>query len=385
MKKIKLKFKKIHPRRAVSPVIAVVLIIELTAAAAGTVWVLFQQLSNNSNSDLLIEEVYVTDIDDDSIGDTLTIQVRNIGADIANINDIDVVRDGRTLSSWALLNDSYSLGISQVTFVFAQTLTGADEINSNSVVKVTLHTQDAVSNEYKVFVPLDLSGLPEVFTLGTATNTSQMASQGWTTTLLKTHGGSNGNCRDANNAIIPICLVNGDIKIETNDDVLYWLKNDAFKVKNGVIEFSFLWGDNDGVGVLFRMVDTQNYYWIGYTEDHNGPNNRAGDPTGVGFPYFTYDARFELHKVVAGADTILANSTAPFALPAGTQTSKTGPFKWLVTFSGSTLSLQAAASGSSTYQEIFSITDTTYANAGYFGVFSLAAQYTAMQDFTVTA
>ena len=80
-------------------------------------------------------------------------------------------------------------------------------------------------------------------------------------------------------------------------------------MKDRVLEFSFLWGDNDGIGVMFRMTDTNKYYWIGYTEDHhNGPNNRAGDST-TGTPYFTYDARFELNKVEAGVNTILVNST----------------------------------------------------------------------------
>ena len=343
-------------RRAVSPIIAVVLIIALTAAAAGTVWVIFQQISDVENGDLFIEKVYVTDVDDNTVGDTLTIQVRNIGTGTAIITGLKVEEDGVELTSWALLNDSYTLETGQVGFVFAQTLTLADQINTNSEILVSLSGDGVISNIFKVLVPSELSGLPEVFSLGTATNTSQMSSQGWTTTNLKAHGGSNGNCVDDAGNTIPICLVAGDIYFETNDDVLYWLNNDAFKVKNGVIEFSFLWGDNDGMGVMFRMTDTNNYYWIGYTEDHNGPNNRAGDPT-TGTPYFTYDARFELHKVVGGVNTILANSTAPFSLPPGSRTAKTGPFKWMITFNGDSISLQATASGSSTYQEIFTITD----------------------------
>ncbi len=373
-----------HLRRAVSPIIAVVLIIALTAAAAGTVWVIFQQISDVENGDLFIEKVYVTDVDDNSVGDTLTIQVRNIGTGVAIITDLKVEEDGVELTSWTLLNDSYTLETGQIGFVFAQTLTLSDQINTNSEILVSLSGDGVISNIFKVLVPNELSGLPEVFSLGTATNTSQMSSQGWTTTNLKAHGGSNGNCVDDSGNTIPICLVGGDIYFETNDDVLYWLNNDAFKVKNGVIEFSFLWGDNDAMGVMFRMIDTNNYYWIGYTEDHNGPNNRAGDST-TGTPYFTYDARFELHKVEAGVNTILANSTAPFSLPPGTQSSKTGPFKWMITFSGNTISLQATPSGSSTYQEIFTITDSTFSNAGYFGVFSLAAQYSVMQDFSVVA
>ncbi len=57
----------------------------------------------------------------------------------------------------------------------------------------------------------------------------------------------------------------------------------------------------------------------------------------------------------------------------------------MITFRGSTISLHATPSGSSTYQEIFTITDSTFSNAGYFGVFSLAAQFSVMQDFSVVA
>ncbi len=42
-------------KRAVSPVIAVVLLIALTAAAVGVVWVLFQQLSSGSSAVVTIQ------------------------------------------------------------------------------------------------------------------------------------------------------------------------------------------------------------------------------------------------------------------------------------------------------------------------------------------
>ncbi|MFV2016143.1 MAG: hypothetical protein ACC656_11985, partial [Candidatus Heimdallarchaeota archaeon] len=148
----------------------------------------------------------------------------------------------------------------------------------------------------------------------------------------------------------------------------------------------FLWGDNDGIGIAFRIVDQFNYYWVGFTEDHNGPQNRAGESeaTFTG-PWFINDGLFEIHKLVNGVDTLLAAaSPTTFTIPPGSPSNPSGPFDFVIAFSGQSLSFQAAGP-TGILEEIFSITDSTFADQGYFGVFSIAAANSRLSNFQVTS
>jgi len=167
---------------------------------------------------------------------------------------------------------------------------------------------------------------------------------------------------------------------------LFYLNNDTYTVQNGIITAQWLWGDNDAIGVAFRIVDELNYYWVGFTEDHNGPANRAGEnEASFDGPWFINDGQFEIHKLVDGVDTILGSaSPSTFSIPPGSPNNPSGPFDFVMAFSGQSLSFQAAGP-SGILEEIFSITDSTFADAGYFGVFSLAASGSRLSNFQVTS
>lgn len=384
------KYKFIRKRRkAVSPIIAVVLLIALTVAAGAVIYTVVNNLMGDQVSTLIIDDSTVSDANSNNVGDTIGLFVRNLGQSPVTVDTLVITRDGVTLSSWTLVKNEYVINGTQVALVFAQTLNTADEINANHVVKVKLRESNGgpISKEYQIIVPSKLSAIPEIFAKSDFTN-FDFTGQGWTTHTYHTHGGSGNVCADTDGDGIrdPICVDNGDILFNTNDDVLFYLNNTVYKAQNGVITFDFYNGDNDAMGITFRMEDEDSYYWVGYTNDHNGPNNRAGESEATfPGPFFTYNQRVELHKLVNGVDTILANATAPFTIASGSQSNKQGPYTFQVSFYGDSIAVQVSNSGTAGLTELFSITDSTFAASGYFGVFSLASMYSTMDSFSVTA
>ena len=360
-------------KRAVSPVIAVVLLIALTVAAAGIIWGVSNGFIGSKTATLVIESTAVADKNGDSRGDLIELKVRNIGADVAVVDDVTLTRDGVEIPSWTLNAASYSIDAQQQEFIQIVTTQNIDEVYYKNEVKIELLGDGVVSNG-KVIVPSVLSAIPIFFSDNTF-NTLDIAAQGWQTYVYNTHGGTTD-----------VSVIGGDIVMaNNNNDILFWLNNDTYKIKNGIIDMEFQYGDNDGVGIAFRIVDPTNYYWIGYTIDHNAPGDCNCDPPSFSGPNFVSDYRFELHKVVNGVSTLLASGTpSTFTIPSGSASNLRGPYKLVASFSGDTISFQAGLVGNN-LEELFTFTgDTTFTNAGFFGLFSLAAQNTRFNGIQVT-
>ncbi|MCE7733730.1 MAG: type IV pilin [Candidatus Heimdallarchaeota archaeon] len=360
-------------RRAVSPVIAVVLLIALTVAAVAIIWGISSGFLSGSTASLIIESSAVADKNGDSRGDLIELKVRNIGSDEAIINDVTLLRDGVEIDSWALNAASYSIDGQQIEFIQIVTAQTSDEVYSENEVHVTLLGEGVVGNA-DVIVPSSLSAIPIFFEDNSFTNLDIQA-QGWETHVYNTHGGTTD-----------VSIIDGDVVMaNNNNDILFWLNNDTYKVKNGIIDMEFEYGDNDGVGIAFRIVDATNYYWIGYTIDHNAPGDCNCDPPSFDGPRFVADYRFELHKIVDGVSTLLASaSPSSFSIPAGTASNLRGPYKFVASFSGDTIAFQAGLVGSN-LEELFTFSgDSAFTEAGYFGFFSLAAQNTRFNGIQVT-
>ena len=364
-----------NKKRAVSPVIAVILLIALTVGTIAIVYAVTQNLFSVTGDELILDSYGVADVDGDNIGDLVRLYLRNIGTEDSFIDEVTLSRDNTALSSWVLVENNYSIVVGGMGFIELKTLSGVDQINSQNEVSITI--ESSVTNGVSIVdiaVPNSLSALPILYP-GGGFSTIDINSQGWTEYTYNTHGGGAG-----------IYVDDGDILFDTNDDILYYLNNDTYKIQNGIIAADFLYGDDDGIGIAFRITDPLNYYWVGITEDHNGPSNRAGESEATfDGPWFIYDGQFELHKIVNGVDTILANGiTQSFSVSPGTTNNPTGPYGLKISFTGSDMAFEARY-GTDNYEELFSVTDTEFADSGYFGVFSLAADGTRLDNFVVTA
>ncbi|MFV2016691.1 MAG: archaellin/type IV pilin N-terminal domain-containing protein, partial [Candidatus Heimdallarchaeota archaeon] len=239
-------------KRAVSPIIAVVLLIALTVAAAAVVWTLTSGIIDNSNVELVLEAYGVADTDGDKEGDLIELQIRNIGIDDAKITEVKIFRDNSQQATWTMGATSYD--VSTIGLVRIQTIDSSQQVTNLDEVRVEV--KDSVAGALltaKIKIPNTLSSIPVFFNGGDFSNIDINAN-GWTEYTYNTHGGGAG-----------ISVVGNDLVFATNDDILFYLQNTTFQVQNGIITAQFLWGDNDGIGIAFRIVNQFNYYWVGYT------------------------------------------------------------------------------------------------------------------------
>ncbi|MCY3414864.1 MAG: type IV pilin N-terminal domain-containing protein [Candidatus Heimdallarchaeota archaeon] len=362
-------------KRAVSPVIAIILMIALTVAASAIIWGISSDLFSVNKDVLVYERSGVSDANGDDMGDYIIVYLRNIGSEDSIIDSASLFRDNSELTSWVLLNTSYTIPSGSIDYIELQTVSTSDQVNSNNEVRITMQSSSTNSaSEVDIPVPGTLSALPVIFA-GGGFSGIDITAQGWVEYTYNTHGGGTG-----------IYESNGDILFDTNDDMLFYLQNADYLVKNGIIVADFLYGDNDGIGIAFRIVDESNYYWVGFTEDHNGPANRAGENSNsFGGPWFNYDGRFEIHKLVNGVDTILGNAvTTGFTVTPGSANNPSGPYGFKISFSDNSFAFEVRY-GTGNYEELFTVTDSQFADAGYFGVFSLAASGSRLNDFSVNA
>ncbi|MCH8908417.1 MAG: hypothetical protein IH840_15125 [Candidatus Heimdallarchaeota archaeon] len=373
-------------RRAVSPVIAVILLIALTIAAIAIIFTITRDTLDDKNISLLYKNHAVADRDGDELGDLILLDVRNIGTDDAEVSEVILTRNGIAMDSWVMSESSYTVAGPGTTIISLETVSASDAVNFGHEVTITIigNGFSKIFSSDDITIPDVLSGLA-VFFEGVDFSQINLAEMGWVEyQYTNDHSGGGGK---------GIYVSGPDLILDENDDVLYYVLNDDFKVKNGIISADFVYGDNDGLGIAFRIIDELNYYWVGLTHNHNGPQARHGE-TGTsggaantfGGPFFSSDdGAFEIHKIVNGVDTELGLVyPTTFSIPNIVGMSTAGPYRFIISFNDNTLSFQSAPVGN-TLEEIFTVTDSSLPDAGYFGVFSLGCDDSVLEQFTVSA
>ena len=125
-------------RRAVSPVIAVVLLIALSVAAAAVVWGIFGGFSD-SNAALIIENTEFSDINGNQRSDQIVFTLRNIGSEDAEITSISFATAGQVYNNW--FKESGGVISPQSTgLITFRTIDPNQELVSNNEVIVTITT-----------------------------------------------------------------------------------------------------------------------------------------------------------------------------------------------------------------------------------------------------
>ncbi len=129
-------------RKAVSPVIAVVLIIALTAATVGTIWVLFQNFT--STSALLNEDSSPTFADSpsdpDLLVDTISLMVINTGTGTTELGSARVTQGSSTFT-WSIDEPTTEIGIAVPTRVIISSDATTDQLIDGDVT-IKLYDKD---------------------------------------------------------------------------------------------------------------------------------------------------------------------------------------------------------------------------------------------------
>ncbi|MHA2503355.1 MAG: archaellin/type IV pilin N-terminal domain-containing protein [Candidatus Kariarchaeaceae archaeon] len=349
-------------RRAVSPVIAVILLVALTVSTGALVWAITNDVISIGGADeLVLENSGVGDNSGNRMGDTIRMIVRNIGASEAVLEDIFVYVDGEQAYTW-VLNGSYTILNGQQGEIYAQTINTGDMVLSTNTVEVQFDTERSISGKFTITVPSLLSSIAILYDSGFAFTTEDLAAQGWTQHQIGSHSGGSGGIGFE---VVPSNP--NEITVTTNNDLLFILENPDFSIRNFIISTEITNGDNDFLGIAFRYIDVDNYYWVGVTSDHHSSRNRAGDPTNGNIPYAGRDRNAIIFGKVENGVTSRIDVSAVDPSLAGT----VNQISWTKTF--------MLAVGDNSFallvdgEEFIQISDTTFPNAGYVGFIGLAS------------
>ena len=143
-------------RRAVSPVIATILIIALTVVAVAAAWTIMQNL-NQSNSELVIEDTQLYDVTQNGMVDNIQFTLRNIGTEVANIASVEFKVDGVDFNTWIIQTNPEIIAGGQ-GILTVLTVNPAEELIDTYTVLVTITTltnsitqaELTISNEFSL-------------------------------------------------------------------------------------------------------------------------------------------------------------------------------------------------------------------------------------------
>ena len=94
-----MKVRLFHRRRAVSPVIAAILLIALAVATVGIVYVIVQNLSD-VDAEIVVEDQEFSDVNGNYMVDKIIFDLRNVGAEATNVTSVTFVVDSQHFISY---------------------------------------------------------------------------------------------------------------------------------------------------------------------------------------------------------------------------------------------------------------------------------------------
>lgn len=288
-------------RKAVSPVIATILLIALTVTAAAIVYFVVVPLLRG-DGELVVMDYELSSEDETPFADTLTVSVNNIGTAEATINELTVTKDGVELT-WNLVSEEYVIaqGASQEVICTADDAT--QEFGYGELASFIFgYSGKSFDIELKVSAVFSNFVLQYTNDFSDATDMSE-----WTHTLLFTHGGGNHDITDW-----VIRNQGGDYFAEctSNDCQFITLQDDDRDFYDVNITYDLRTGDDDGNGIIYRYDDSgpyPNFYCVWFTREHPGPSNPPHSGEGGAFDWATAsdqvtENKLTIHYVEGDAD-----------------------------------------------------------------------------------
>ncbi|MBD3191540.1 MAG: hypothetical protein GF308_12900 [Candidatus Heimdallarchaeota archaeon] len=262
-------------RKAVSPVIAAILLIALTVTAVAIViFVVMPML--RGKGELVLMSYEFEDTNDNNFADKLIMELSNIGTAEAIVSEIDFKR-GSTSVNW-IIEGGEAISILSATEETVTFLANSDEdeIGYNDIVSIGLpncnqQIQKRITPEFSPFVLLYEE------------DCESSISSDWVQFLFTTTSGGHPHGTGAG-ITSAWQLVNDPASSETdkcwqcttNDCQFITLQTENRDFWDVNISYYLYTKDDDGNGIIFRYDDAGAYprfYIIWYTENHPGPNN----------------------------------------------------------------------------------------------------------------
>ena len=136
-------------KRAVSPVVATVLLIAITVAAAAMVYLVVMPMISGSPEPVVQNVDSWQDTNANGLCDEVTVNVRNMGTADMTVKSADLLKNDVKVDSWSL-EEERSVDSASRAYITLNTDTEADELTAGDSVKVRVNTEDdtAISDEF---------------------------------------------------------------------------------------------------------------------------------------------------------------------------------------------------------------------------------------------
>lgn len=145
-------------KKSVSPVIATVLLIALTVAAGGIVYVLVSNYFNSTSVNLAVINSDYGDVDSNGMVDRITLVLKNVGSNTIEVESIEVKANGILLSSWTITSNPGQLPPNAEGSMTLQTVSTGDQLTAGEENELTIHA----TNGDRAFIQLEI---PNDFTI----------------------------------------------------------------------------------------------------------------------------------------------------------------------------------------------------------------------------
>ena len=259
-------------RKAISPVIATILLIALTVTAAAIVYFVVVPLLKG-NGELVVMGYELENTDSTPFADSFTVSINNIGTAAATISQVSVTKDGVAVN-WTLDKETYALAQGSDTEVECNAADATEEFGygETAVFSFLYDGGETIDIEVKVTAEFSHFVLEYSNDFETATDLSE-----WTHTILFQHSGGT-NYNTIQDWTITEQSGNHYAKCTSNDCQFITLQGNEYDFYNVNISYDLRTGDDDGNGIIFRYDDTgdyPNFYCIWYTREHPGASNPA--------------------------------------------------------------------------------------------------------------
>ncbi|MHA1305023.1 MAG: archaellin/type IV pilin N-terminal domain-containing protein [Candidatus Heimdallarchaeaceae archaeon] len=264
-----IKFKK----RAVSPVIATVLLIALVVAAAAIVYlVVIPMLRGDPN--LVVISTILVDSNSDKRVDEIKLNYQNLGSAKASITDITLYSYNTSLN-WNIDKTlPYSIGANKQDVVTLTADSIIDTIAYPDIVYVQTTYGEGIILTTKVEISSTYSPVTYIYNEDFNSYSDGYVPREWTYHYVASHTPTGTHTID------DWQVYSGTLKMTCNDCAYIILEGTGYNYANVNMSFDLKANDNDELGIIFRWQDDggkEKYYLVSYTKDHGLSDHFAGD------------------------------------------------------------------------------------------------------------
>ncbi|NHJ49746.1 MAG: hypothetical protein FK733_18285 [Asgard group archaeon] len=278
-------------RKAISPVIATILIIALTVSAAAIVYFVVVPLLKG-DGELVVLDYELEDTDASDLADKLTISVQNIGTAIATINGMSILRDGVAIN-WTLGSSEYEISASEQMDIICKASGALDELKYGQSAIFTINF-DKKSFSITLRVPAKFSQ----YVLLYDEDFEDFVSVNWSLTIFQTHNPA--GTQTLADWVINEQSGNHYWRCTSNNCQFIVLEDPMRDFADVNITYDLRTDDNDANGIIYRYDNSgpyPNFYIVWFTRDHPSPTNGPHSQEITDFDWDTPADQIQQNKV----------------------------------------------------------------------------------------